>query len=122
MSDGKIDMTATINGRKVNCKPLAREVLKRGWMTRQEMREWIWKHVKEFEGLSEVIDDESKEWSEDDISGFSPSAGKRKPLTQEDMDGIADMIIDSLVRGNVLCQDEDSGKYAVTGAASDYLK
>lgn len=121
MSDGKIDMTATINGRKVNCEPLAREVLKRGWMTRQEMREWIWKHVKEFEGLPEVIDDKSKE-SEDDISGFSPLAGKRKPLTQEEMDEIADEIIDSLVRGSVLCPDEESGKYAVSGVASEYLK
>ena len=121
MSDGKIDMTATINGRKVNCEPLAREVLRREGMTRQEMREWIWEHVKEFEGLPEVIDDKSKE-SEDDISGFSPSAGKRKPLTQEEMDGIADKIIDSMVWGHVLWPDEESGKYAVSGVASDYLK
>lgn len=121
MSDGKIDMTATINGRKVNCEPLAREVLKREGMTRQEMREWIWERVKEFEGLPEVIDEKSKE-SEDDISGFSPSVGKRKPLTQEEMDGIADKIIDSLVSRHVLWPDEESDKYAVSGVAADYLK
>ena len=105
MSKGNISMTTNINGHIVDCSALAREVLRRGMMTRQEMRDFIWSHPKDFPGLQDVVDE----------------IGDK--MTDEMKDIIADQIIDSLAEQNVLCPyGEDEGSFAVTGAAKDYIE
>lgn len=121
MNDAKIDMTVVICGHKVNCEPLAREVMKRGGMTAAEMRRWIWEHVKDIDGLSDVLNDKRKEGTDVEISGFSPSAGKAKPLTEEEVNPIVDKIIDSLRNRNVLAPCEKCGKYVVPSVVAEHL-
>ena len=102
MGDGRIDMTTVICDCKVDCELLAKAVLKSDGMNRQEMRDFVFQHGKDFKGLRALL--------------------KTKSISQSEMDVIADQMIRTLEIGNIIVSIADgSGRFAVTSVAADYL-